>query len=217
MESNVQPTPAVIVPDAIPGAGLPSFIQMEQKKASDAAAVELTGGDPKDTKDKKGKKDDLTGLMPKWMYALGETYSEQDKMNSYNGVVGKYLAQIAKTQLLQQSFAKLISSADSFGGLQYFIEMNPQFASQVGGVGSTDTALINEFEHWSPQSDDLEAQEQGELASMQQQGEFLNQHSQLGQSLTKRMQNSAKELNDDGTQIGQLVSQFELQFLNGMH
>ena len=218
MEVSQQPIPAHVVVDP-PTPGLPSFIQMEQAKASDSALVNLASGD-NDKDAKKGKKDDLSKFMPSWMYALGETYNQEDKMNGYGGKVGKYLAQIASAQVLQQGFAKLVTSADSFGGLQYYVEHNKQYLSGSDGIGSLDRSLIATFANWDTghaNGSQAESEEQSELASMQQQGNFLSQHGQLGQSLTKRLQNANSNLVQDGQQVSQVIESLGSGFYGDLH
>lgn len=218
MDATSGTTPAHVIPDPIP-MGIPSFIQMESQKASDAAQEGFVDGKD-DGKGKKGKKGEFEDLLPKWMYAMGETYAEQDKMNGGSGVIGKYLQQLAGVQVLQQSFAKLISSASDFGGLADYITHHPEFKTELNGVGSEATALYNVFVNWNathPHDDsNAAAMQANEFSYMQQTGNMITQHADLTQSSAKRIQNSGADVTSDEAQIEEEVGQIAGGFLHGL-
>lgn len=209
--TSTQPViPAHVIPDPTPQ-GIPSFIQMQQQKDLNNAMDNLSGADSKED----GKKKDFSDLMPKWMYALGETYNEEEKIDGYSGPVGKYLAQISSMQVLQQSFAKLMTSADSFTGLKdYIVKYKDQYSQQMDGVGSAATALYNMSVYFDPTVDgdaqseaQVQSLEQGMLNGMQQTANSLSQESQMGNSFIKRIQNQTMDAKSDGQQVSQLVGQ----------
>lgn len=187
---------------------LPPFIQLEQKKeVTQALVADKAAGDVK--KDTKGT--DFDSLMPKWMLAMGQTYSSLEQFYGSNGAMGKWLSYIAGVSSLQESFAKLVSSAGSFGALKDFFAhgSGDEWKGFQNGIGSVATAIENEFKNWTP-GHSTPAQEQAAEAS---QYGIMNSETQdlLNQANTKKLctdniQQKGTSLTDDESQLANFLA-----------
>lgn len=213
--TNSTATPAQLVMPAnlvMPSkqATLVPFAQLEQKKEVDQAI-----GDSNKAIVLKKAEDDFKGLMPKWMLAIGNTYAAEQKFNSSNGDMGKFLAVMAAQSTLKQCFAKLISSIGSFDGLKAYLDAaskqvgNNSILNEQNDVGSLSRELLNEADNFSTNGDNTQVQQEksSEFNILAQRASSLGTLGDATQGTIKEAQSQGSSLSSDGSNVGDFLAQ----------
>jgi hypothetical protein len=215
-------TPMVIDPNALQPVTPPTYAQMEQAKDIAKAQTIANDGSADGGKEaaKGKKKSDFADLMPKWMLAMGEAYTEEQQLNGSNGAVGKYLKMVAAADTLKQAFNSLISSASSYTALKQLLQKDGSELSKEGfGVGAVAQSIVHMAATWSIEkgssATQIQSEEQSEQGAITQLASTLEIKSEASNASNQKLQSHAREAVSDENTISQFLNQMSSGFVRG--
>ncbi len=212
---------------------MPTYVVLEQKKLLDTSLVELNSSGSASTEEialeaaksenQNTNKSEFGGLMPAWMLAMGEAEYSEEQFNGSNGIMGKYLLQMAKISTLQEAFSAAISALGSFGALKDYLQDNKgseltYWQSQGGDSGAFAPGLLGQILKFHPHivkgGPTLQEQQQEEFGVLTKQSGVFQDEGSGTNTFDKELQNQgATYLSDDGT-IGSFIAQISQDFDN---
>lgn len=202
--TNLSPTQMIIDPTT---GGLPSFIQMEQKKDDDKAAEAFSKG--VSAKDKDG----FASLIPKAYLMEANEADAETKMTSSTSEFGKYLADIAMKAGIEQGLAKAISSASNFNQLKAIFGNGSSWeSSSDSDVSSAASSVKNGINQKIQEDADnpsngsyVDSQRQSIYFGVSQQATVLNNQAQVKLTIKNNLDKMASSMQGDSDSISSLV------------
>lgn len=210
-----------------------TYVVVEQKKLLDASLVELNSSGPASTEEaaldaaksenQNANKSAFGGLMPAWMLAMGEAEYNEEQFNGSNGIMGKYLLQMAKISTLQEAFSSAISALGSFGALKDYLKDNQgsglaYWEAQGGDAGAFAPGLLGQIEKFNPDivkhGPSLQTLQEQEFGLLTEQSGVFQDEASGTNTFDKELQNQGNAYLADDSTIGNFISQISQDFDN---
>lgn len=211
---------------------MPTYVVVEQKKLLDASLVELNSSSPASTEEEaleaaksenqNTNKSEFGGLMPAWMLAMGEAEYSEEQFNGSNGIMGKYLLQMAKISTLQEAFSSAISALGSFGALKdYLGDQGSGLAyweAQGGDSGAFVPGLLGQIDNFHPDivkgGPSLQTLQEQEFGLLTEQSGVFQDEGSGTDTFDKELQNQGNAYLSDDSTIGNFISEISQDFDN---
>lgn len=201
---SLVPTSMVIDPTT---GGLPSFIEMEQKKQDAESAKAFS-------KVTLHAKDGFASLIPKAFLAEANEADESAKLTSTNSEMGKYLASMGVKIALEEGLAKAISSASSFGALQASfasgwvgasLPEDNEIASAVADVQGT-LSQATDTQGDSNDQNEIQSEHQNFFQGASMTGNFMNAVAQANRAIKNSLDKMVSQMQGDAGTVSSLVA-----------
>jgi|GEM_PF-3099888 len=190
--------------------------QQQAQKAEGDANKDPSQGTDFNAKD--GDKD-FKGLMPKWMLTAGCAYAADQKFNSDDGKMGKFIQAIAKEASIVNSLAQALGGLQSFGALQSFLSSGGGIGPthEEGEAGSIAQTLLNELNNFQTDGDDtqVEQEKSSECTIVQQEAQAAGTKAQNELNTTKNLTNQSGTVGGDENTVGDFIEQMAEGFGGG--
>lgn len=204
-----------------------NYVDIEQAKLVEQAKVvaktqpSLGGDDKSDPNASKNPKTaddskDYSSLMPKWMFAVASTYATLQQDNSPNSAMGQFIAKLQASQAMQEAFAKALNGASSFTMLKSFLDHDTYFCKEAGDVGISAQEMKDQLNNFKPSDhsdqQQIEQEQQSEFSAVMNQTSIVQDEGDRDGSTATALQNDAKTILSDGTNVDNQVEQVAESF-----